>query len=224
MVNNVRVAVRVRPFNQREIDRSAKVCIQMDKDKKKTTITNPETGRVREFTFDYSYWSHDTNDEHFVNQEEVFSNLGVDCLESAWEGYNCSLFAYGQTGSGKSFSMVGNAASDDVLGGSQAGIVPRVCRTMFDRIGAMDDPAVTFKVETSMIEIYNEQVRDLFNPTNAPPGGLKVREHPSTGPFVDGLSSLLVENNAAIERLMEQGTKARTIASTKMNKTSSRAH
>lgn len=224
MVNNVRVAVRVRPFNQREIDRNAKMCIQMGNDKKKTTITNPEDGRVREFTFDYSYWSHDANDEHFVDQEEVFNNLGVDCLESAWEGYNCSLFAYGQTGSGKSFSMVGNAASDEVLHGSQAGIVPRVCRSMFDRIAAMDDPSVTFKVETSMLEIYNEQVRDLFNPTNAPAGGLKVREHPTTGPFVDGLSSLLVENNAAIEQLMEQGTKARTIKSTKMNQTSSRAH
>ena len=224
MVNNVRVAVRVRPFNQREIDRNAKMCIQMGNDKKKTTITNPEDGRVREFTFDYSYWSHDANDEHFVDQEEVFNNLGVDCLESAWEGYNCSLFAYGQTGSGKSFSMVGNAASDEVLHGSQAGIVPRVCRSMFDRIAAMDDPSVTFKVETSMLEIYNEQVRDLFNPTNASAGGLKVREHPTTGPFVDGLSSLLVENNAAIEQLMEQGTKARTIKSTKMNQTSSRAH
>jgi hypothetical protein len=226
MVNNVRVAVRVRPFNQREIERNAQMCIHMDKDKKKTTITDPESGRVREFTFDYSYWSHDANDEHFVDQEEVFDNLGVECLESAWEGYNCSLFAYGQTGSGKSFSMVGNAASasDELLVGSQAGIVPRVCRSMFDRIAATDDASVTFKVETSMLEIYNEQVKDLFNPTNEPKTGLKVREHPKTGPYVEGLSSLLVENNAAIERLMEEGTKARTIASTKMNATSSRAH
>ena len=223
MPDNVRVAVRVRPFNQREIERDAKVCIHMDGDK--TIITDPESGRVREFTFDYSYWSH-TASPSFVNQERVFTDLGEDCLESAWEGYNCSLFAYGQTGSGKSFSMVGNAAAEEgeLLIGAQAGIVPRICRSIFERIGASDDSSVSFKVETSMLEIYNERVRDLFNPTNAPPNGLKVREHPKTGPYVEGMSSLLVDSYEAINRLMEEGTKARTIASTKMNETSSRAH
>ena len=225
---NVRVAVRVRPFNQREIERNAACCIHMDPAKggKKTTITDPESGRVREFSFDFSYWSHASTDPHFADQEQVFGDLGEDCLNNAWAGYNCSLFAYGQTGSGKSFSMVGNAQGDqgELLVGPQAGIVPRVCSSMFDRIGATDDPDVSFKVETSMLEIYNERVRDLFNPTNNPDGGLTVREHPKTGPYVHGMSSLLVDNYAAIDNLMQEGTKARTIASTKMNETSSRAH
>eukprot|EP01052_Picozoa_sp_SAG31_P003842 SAG31_NODE_152_length_22216_cov_16.550029_3_plen_398_part_00 len=75
-----------------------------------------------------------------------------------------------------------------------------------------------------MLEIYNERVKDLFNMSNSPAEGLKVREHPKRGPYVDGLSSLLVGSQQAIDALMEEGTKARTIAATKMNNTSSRAH
>jgi hypothetical protein len=87
MSQNVRVAVRVRPFNSREVERNASCCIAMDGNK--TTITDPETGRVREFTFDFSYWSHDAADSHFADQDKVFDDLGTDCLQSAWEGYNC---------------------------------------------------------------------------------------------------------------------------------------
>ena len=115
---NVRVAVRVRPFNQREIDRNSKCCISMDGNR--TTITDPETGKKKNFTFDFSYNSHASGDPIFATQKTVFDDLGVDCLKSAWLGYNVSLFAYGQTGSGKSFSMVGHADGP--------GIVPRVCQ------------------------------------------------------------------------------------------------
>eukprot|EP01052_Picozoa_sp_SAG31_P003843 SAG31_NODE_152_length_22216_cov_16.550029_4_plen_105_part_00 len=91
---NVRVAVRVRPFNQREIDRTSKCCIRMDGNR--TTITDPETGKSKDFTFDFSYWSHSPEDASFATQETVFNDLGLDCLASAWQGYNVSLFAYGQ--------------------------------------------------------------------------------------------------------------------------------
>jgi kinesin family protein 1 len=217
MVNigqNVRVAVRVRPFNQREIERSSKCCVAMDGNR--TTITDPETGKVRDFSFDFSYWSHAASDDHFADQTTVFENLGKDCIESAWLGYNVSLFAYGQTGSGKSFSMVGHAGDP--------GIVPRVCKAVFEKIDANTDADLTFKVETSMLEIYNEKVKDLFNMRSVPPEGLKVREHPKRGPYVDGLSNLLVGSQTEIDTLMEGGTQARTIAATKMNNTSSRAH
>ena len=215
-LGRVRVAVRVRPFNARENERSAKLIIKMEG--AKTTITDPDCGREHPFTFDYSYWSHTPTEprKDEADQQTVYNDLGTDCLESAWAGYNVSLFAYGQTGSGKSFSMIGY--------GEEEGIIPRVSRDIFTRINAGTDPSVTFKVQAAMLEIYNEKVKDLFNPGNAPPGGLKVREHPKLGPFVEGLSELLVHDNAEVVQLMEMGTKARTIASTNMNATSSRAH
>lgn len=96
-MDNVKVAVRVRPFNTRERERNAKCIISMHE--KSTTIKNPETNEDKVFTFDYSYWSHTSPaDPNFASQKTVFDDLGVLVLENAWKGYNVSLFAYGQTG------------------------------------------------------------------------------------------------------------------------------
>ena len=133
-------------------------------------------------------------------------------LEAAWEGYNVSLFAYGQTGSGKSHSMVGFDSTDK-------GIIPKACERMFERISKNEDSDLSFRVECSMLEIYNERVRDLsYLLANAErKGGLRVRDAPTTGAFVEGLKSAPVSSYAQIEKLMQQGTKNRTIAATNMN-------
>jgi len=106
------------------------------------------------------------------------------------------------------------------------GIIPCACRELFRRIECNENADVTYHVQASMMEIYNEKVRDLFNPSNkANEGhGLKVRDNPKTGPYVDGLALLPVKDYKQIEHLMDEGTKARTVASTQMNATSSRAH
>ncbi len=72
------------------------------------------------------------------------------------------------------------------------------------------------------MEIYNEKVRDLLNPVSQ--GNLKVREHPLLGPYVEDLSKLLVASYEDVSRLMDEGNKARTVAATNMNETSSRSH
>ena len=108
--------------------------------------------------------------------------------------------------------------------GDDKGIIPLVTEEIFERIKRNEDKDTTFRVEASMMEIYNEQVRDLFNPKNNPTGGLKVRENPKTGPYVESLSLLPVSSYKEIEDLMDAGTRSRTVASTQMNATSSRAH
>ncbi|CAG2190263.1 Kinesin-like protein KIF16B,Kinesin-like protein KIF17,Chromosome-associated kinesin KIF4,Kinesin-like protein KIN-12B,Chromosome-associated kinesin KIF4A,Kinesin-like protein KIF1A,Kinesin-II 95 kDa subunit,Kinesin-II 85 kDa subunit,Kinesin-like protein KIN-1,Kinesin-like protein CIN8,Kinesin-like protein unc-104,Kinesin-like protein KIF3A,Kinesin-like protein KIF13B,Kinesin-like protein KIF28P,Kinesin-like protein KIF1C,Chromosome-associated kinesin KIF4B,Kinesin-related protein 8,Kinesin-like protein KI len=189
----VKVAVRVRPFNQREKDRTSKLIIKMQD--QMTTIANPETPNEepKKFSFDYSYWSHDgfTEDSagnllvdkagsKYASQRRVFEDLGQGVLDNAFEGYNCSLFAYGQTGSGKSYSMVGY--------GPNRGIVPITCDELFQTVENNSDANRRFEVTFSMLEIYNEQVRDLLSKDNP------------------------------------KGTASRTVASTNMNATSSRAH
>jgi kinesin family protein 1 len=77
-------------------------------------------------------------------------------------------------------------------------------------------------VEVSYIEIYNEKVRDLLNPKNS--GNLRVREHPALGPYVEDLSKLVVRSYDEMMHLMDEGNKARTVAATNMNETSSRSH
>jgi len=167
------------------------------------------------FAFDKSYWSFDRGDKHFAGQDNLFNDLGAPLLDNAFQGYNNCIFAYGQTGSGKSYSMMGY--------GEEAGVIPRICQNMFERITEFQkDKNLTYTVEVSYLEIYNERVRDLLNP--ATKGNLKVREHPSTGPYVEDLAKLAVRSFEEIEHLMDEGNKARTVAATSMNETSSRSH
>lgn len=167
------------------------------------------------FAFDKSYWSFNRNDPHFAGQENLFDDLGAPLLDNAFGGYNNCIFAYGQTGSGKSYSMMGY--------GEEAGVIPKICKDMFQRISALQqDKNMSCTVEVSYLEIYNERVRDLLNPSTK--GNLKVREHPSTGPYVEDLAKLVVRSFQEIENLMDEGNKARTVAATSMNETSSRSH
>lgn len=96
--------------------------------------------------------------------------------------------------------------------GEDIGIIPRTCSELFNRITTNSQPNLTYRVEVSYIEIYNEKVRDLLNPKNK--GNLKVREHPSLGPYVEDLSRLVVTSFADIEHLMDEGNKVRQIAYT----------
>ncbi|XP_078581839.1 kinesin-like protein KIF28 isoform X1 [Branchiostoma floridae x Branchiostoma japonicum] len=225
---SVKVAVRVRPFNKREKARNSTLIVEM---KGPTTVLNDPSGEndPKRFTFDYSYWSHDSFKEeasgylapakpHYADQNMVFKDVGMGVLANAWEGYNCSLFAYGQTGSGKSWSIVGY--------GPNKGIVPLFCDKLFVQIGekTAGGETASFEVEFSMLEIYNEQVRDLLNPASKRKGGLKVRQHPKLGFYADGLKTVAVNSYQDIENRMEEGTKNRTVAATNMNATSSRAH
>lgn len=93
--------------------------------------------------------------------------------------------------------------------GSDKGIIPLICSELFKRINndISADPNLQVTVEVSYIEIYNEKVRDLLNPKNK--GNLKVREHPSLGPYVEDLSKLVVETYEGIEHLMDEGNKVR---------------
>ncbi|KAH9487863.1 Kinesin-like protein kif28p [Bulinus truncatus] len=226
--DNVKVAVRVRPFNAREKARSAQLIISMNGNQ--TTITDPaKTGEPKSFAFDYSYWSHDgytekdgyfaPKESRYADQKKVFDDLGKGVLDNAWKGYNCSLFAYGQTGSGKSYSIVGF--------GNNKGIVPMACEELFKSIEIkrkVADKDAEFQVTLSMLEIYNEQIRDLLTSKAATKGGLKVRQHAAKGFYVEALTVAPMNSYAQIENKINEGTRNRTVASTNMNATSSRAH
>ncbi|XP_041635040.1 kinesin-like protein KIF1C isoform X2 [Cheilinus undulatus] len=214
---SVKVAVRVRPFNSRETGRNAKCVIQMQGNT--TCISNPKQPKdaAKNFTFDYSYWSHTTADDpSFACQRQVYKDIGEEMLLHAFEGYNVCIFAYGQTGAGKSYTMMGKQEP------GQEGIIPQLCEDLFQRTGENMDPDLTYSVEVSYMEIYCERVRDLLNPKSQ--GTLRVREHPILGPYVEDLSKLAVTGFSDIRDLMDAGNKARTVAATNMNETSSRSH
>lgn len=218
---SVKVAVRVRPFNQRERDMEAQLIIQM---KGKTTgILNSKANardeniRYKEFTFDHSYWSHDFKSDNYASQESVYSDLGTEVVDCAFEGYNACVFAYGQTGSGKTFTMMG---SND-----NQGLIPRICKALFDRMSENSKRGTTHRVQVSYLEIYQERVADLLIDRRIKESNsLKVREHPKKGPYVQGLTTCWVTNYGHIEDCMNRGNSHRTTASTNMNDVSSRSH
>ncbi|XP_048055633.1 kinesin-like protein KIF1A isoform X14 [Megalobrama amblycephala] len=214
---SVKVAVRVRPFNSREMSKESKCIIQMSGNT--TTIINPKAPKEnKSFNFDYSYWSHTSpEDINYASQLQVYRDIGEEMLLHAFEGYNVCIFAYGQTGAGKSYTMMGKQEKD------QEGIIPLLCEDLFTKINDKNtDNNLSYSVEVSYMEIYCERVRDLLNPKNK--GNLRVREHPLLGPYVEDLSKLAVTSYNDIQDLMDSGNKARTVAATNMNETSSRSH
>ena len=219
------VAVRVRPFNQREKDLKSKLCVKM---RNNTTVVFDNNGKERSFTFDHSFWSHDgfevqkdglivATNKKFASQDMVYDKVGKQVLNNAVNGYHCCLFAYGQTGSGKSYSMIGY--------GINRGIVPIISEEIFKIADESTSSSKSFEIKFSMLEIYNEKVQDLMcNLQDRPTSGLKIRQSKKHGVFVDKLSKHVVTCYEEIENKMNEGNKNRTIAATQMNASSSRAH
>ncbi|XP_062353665.1 kinesin-like protein KIF14 [Cinclus cinclus] len=214
--SKVIVAVRVRPFSNREKTEHSFPVIYMNGSE--TVVRNPSTNQVYNFNYDFSFWSFDKGDPNFASQAMIYKTLALPLLERAFEGYNACLFAYGQTGSGKSYTMMG--FDED------RGIIPRLCEDLFNQIAQMDKEQVLYHLEMSFFEVYNEKIRDLlvFKAENGQKKQLRVREHPVLGPYVEGLTVNVVRSYADIQSWLELGNKQRATAATVMNDKSSRSH
>lgn len=188
--------------------------ILLNPNPKPDIVDNAETLR-KEFTYDHSYWSVDPQDVPFVSQQQIYTDLGTQVVDAAFQGYNACIFAYGQTGSGKTFTMMGRPDDE--------GLIPRICRELFCRMNAQSSNVCSFRTELSYLEIYNERVKDLLDLSTSGQA-LRVREHPKNGPYVQGLSRHLVSNFSDVQELMTRGNANRSTASTKMNDSSSRSH
>ncbi|XP_041067272.1 kinesin-like protein KIF13B isoform X1 [Carcharodon carcharias] len=220
--SNVKVAVRIRPLNRREIDLNTKCVIDVEGNQTILSPANANLGKgdarsqPKVFAYDHCFWSMDESvKEKYAGQDIVFKCLGESLLQNAFQGYNACIFAYGQTGSGKSYTMMGSK--------DKPGLIPRLCSKLFERALQDANEEQSFTVEVSFMEIYNEKVRDLLDPKGSR-HTLKVREHKVLGPYVDGLSKLAVTSYKDIESLMSEGNKSRTVAATNMNEESSRSH
>ncbi|XP_051884022.1 uncharacterized protein stard9 isoform X3 [Pristis pectinata] len=223
---NVKVAVRVRPLSKRELAEGSSIIVKVDDKiasirnvKLDPRVDSPGDSRQRnmEFTFDYCYWSVDSDSANFAPQELVYQDLGTSVLSGAIEGYNVCLFAYGQTGSGKTYTMMGTPAA--------IGLTPRICKGLFSRVDDYQEKPASCSIEVSFLEIYNERVRDLLKRCEGnKPYTLRVREHPEKGPYVQGLSQHLVSDYKQLVQLLEEGIANRITAATHIHDASSRSH
>ncbi|XP_025776796.1 kinesin-like protein KIF14 [Puma concolor] len=215
--SQVIVAVRVRPFSKREkVERASQVVFMNGEE---IAVEHPDMKQVYNFIYDVAFWSFDESHPNYASQTTVYETLAIPLLERAFEGYNACLFAYGQTGSGKSYTMMGLS--------EEPGIIPRFCEDLFAQVAKKQTQEVSYHLEMSFFEVYNEKIHDLLvckgeNGQRKQP--LRVREHPVSGPYVEALSMNVVSSYSDIQSWLELGNKQRATAATGMNDKSSRSH
>uniref|UniRef100_A0A8D2PEM0 Kinesin family member 15 n=1 Tax=Zosterops lateralis melanops TaxID=1220523 RepID=A0A8D2PEM0_ZOSLA len=211
----IKVFVRVRPPSERTAltDGDHGLCLSVLSSNTIRLHSKPEP---KIFTFDYV-----ANME--TTQESVFSSVAKNIVESCMNGYNGTIFAYGQTGSGKTFTMMGPSDSDNFTH-SLRGVIPRSFEYLFFLIEREKEKAgsgKSFLCKCSFIEIYNEQIFDLLDSASS---GLFLREHIKKGVFVDGAVEQVLSSAAEAYQVLTMGWRNRRVASTSMNRESSRSH
>ena len=167
----------------------------------------------------------------------------MDLVNSAFEGFNATILAYGQTvrdgyvtlfaestilyfyfqGSGKTFTM-GSSHDIRYFTAESMGIIPRVIKTLFDTVQTREaeDINSTYKIQVQFLEIYGDDIKDLLDHTKT--SKVTIRETVNGDVFISGAREEAVSSAAQMLRALEDGTKHRTTASTKMNQSSSRSH
>ncbi|XP_073486517.1 kinesin-like protein KIF15 [Aquarana catesbeiana] len=213
--DSIKVFVRIRPPVAGNLgsDGDQGLCLSVLSPKMIRLHSKPEP---KVFTFDYV-----ANMD--ATQESVFSCVAKNIIESCMTGYNGTIFAYGQTGSGKTFTMLGPSDSDNFTHNLR-GVIPRSFEYLFFLINREREKAgdgKSFLCKCSFIEIYNEQIFDLLDTASA---GLFLREHIKKGVFIVGAVEQAVASAAEAYQVLSTGWRNRRVASTSMNRESSRSH
>ncbi|KAL5713441.1 hypothetical protein ACHQM5_015513 [Ranunculus cassubicifolius] len=215
MDHNVQVLIRVRPLNSMERSSYAySRCLKQESAQSIAWIGQPET----RFTFDHVACE-------TVNQDMLFRVAGLPMVENCLSGYNSCMFAFGQTGSGKTYTMLGEIGELEVKPSPDRGMTPRIFEFLFARIRAEEesrrDEKLQYHCKCSFLEIYNEQITDLLDPSST---NLLLREDINKGVYVENLTEYEVHSVNDILKLLTEGAANRKVAATNMNRESSRSH
>ncbi|KAF8414212.1 hypothetical protein HHK36_002212 [Tetracentron sinense] len=174
----------------------------------------------RTFTFDSVV---DSNS----NQEDVFQLVGVPLVKNSLAGFNTSILSYGQTGSGKSYTMWGppSAMVEGHSPSSHQGIVPRIFQMLFSEIQReredSEEKQINYQCRCSFLEIYNEQIGDLLDPTQR---NLEIRDDAKNGFYVENLTEEYVTSYEDVTQILIKGLSSRKVGTTSINSKSSRSH
>jgi kinesin family member 18/19 len=191
---NIVVAVRVRPLNNRELEFSNIETLKIT-EREIVTVLDPieykgteevskNRSREQQFQFDYAF-------NKSTPQEEIYENTAKFLLPSVIDGFNATVFAYGATGAGKTFTMVGN--------GDNPGVMVRSLSDLFDLLEKQMDK--NYKAKLSYVEVYNETLRDLLRDSDES-GEVDMREDPHKGMVLVGLNEIMVNNAAEVFKIL----------------------
>lgn len=211
---NILVAVRCRPYTKKEKEQDLPSIVQILEDKvvvlQDLATDGAEAYRVnrtkeKQYAFDFAF-------QPTATQQMVFEKTTSFLLEGVLSGYNATVFAYGPTGAGKTYSMLGTIENPGLMLNSVSRLFDRIEESKVEK---------EYTLKLSYIEIYNEMIRDLLTTT---PDVLEIREDPSKGVLVSGLSEMIASSQEQITNTIRLGNKRRTTEPTLANETSSRSH
>uniref|UniRef100_A0A0E0Q356 Kinesin-like protein n=1 Tax=Oryza rufipogon TaxID=4529 RepID=A0A0E0Q356_ORYRU len=210
---NIRVFCRVRPLLPNE---SGAVAYPKSGENLGRGIELTHNAQMYSFTFDKVF-------EQSASQEDVFIEIS-QLVQSALDGYKVCIFAYGQTGSGKTYTMMGNPELHD-----QKGLIPRSLEQIFQTSQALISQGWKYKMQASMLEIYNEAIRDLLatNRTTVQDGGASkysIKHDANGNTHVSDLTIVDVSSINEVSSLLKRAAQSRSVGRTQMNEESSRSH
>nr|XP_023990339.1 LOW QUALITY PROTEIN: kinesin-like protein KIF21A [Salvelinus alpinus] len=220
--SSVRVALRIRPQLAREKIEGCHICTFCMPAEPQVML-----GKDKAFTYDYVF-------DMDSQQDSIYTHCTEKLIEGCFEGYNATIFAYGQTGSGKTYTM--GTGFDVNICEEELGIIPRAVRHLFrgieERRQAATEqgkPVPEFKINAQFLELYNEEVLDLFESTRDMDGKrqkstIKIHEDANGGIYTVGVTTRTVTSEAEMMQCLKLGALSRTTASTQMNVQSSRSH
>ncbi|CAH8337270.1 unnamed protein product [Eruca vesicaria subsp. sativa] len=203
---NIRVFCRCRPLNQEETSTRCATTVDFDgaKDGELGVITGNNSKKG--FKFDRVYTPKD-------GQVDVFADASP-MVVSVLDGYNVCIFAYGQTGTGKTFTMEGTPQN--------RGVNYRTVQQLFEIAKERRD-TISYNISVSVLEVYNEQIRDLLA-TSPASKKLEIKQSSDGSHHVPGLVEAKVENITEVWKVLQAGSNARAVGSNNVNEHSSRSH
>ncbi|XP_010421598.1 PREDICTED: kinesin-like protein KIN-14G isoform X1 [Camelina sativa] len=205
---NIRVFCRCRPLNQAEIANGCASVAEFDPSQENELQILSSDSSKKHFKFDHVFKPED-------GQETVFAQT-KPIVTSVLDGYNVCIFAYGQTGTGKTFTMEGTP--------DNRGVNYRTLEELF-RCSESRSHLMKFELSVSMLEVYNEKIRDLLvDNSNQPPKKLEVKQSAEGTQEVPGLVEAQVYNTDGVWDLLKKGYCVRSVGSTAANEQSSRSH
>ncbi|NP_001292799.1 kinesin-related protein11 [Zea mays] len=210
---NIRVFCRVRPLLPNE---SGAVSYPKNGENLGRGIELLHNAQGYSFTFDKVF-------DHSASQEHVFIEIS-QLVQSALDGYKVCIFAYGQTGSGKTYTMMGNPELED-----QKGMIPRSLEQIFQASQTLNSQGWRYKMQASMLEIYNETIRDLLATNrmavqDVGASKYSIKHDTNGNTNVSDLTIIDVTSINEVSSLLRRAAQSRSVGRTQMNEESSRSH
>ena len=207
------VAVRVRPLWDKELEGGDYSTVRVIEGKVVVVLDpwydadlNPNRAKEKKYAFDVVF-------DEKVGQDEVYQKTARGLVGGVLDGYNSSVFAYGATGAGKTHTMLGSL--------EHPGVMVNTLHDLFELMKEAKMENAKFKVTLSYMEIYNELIKDLLQPTSV---DLKLNEDPVRGMVVQGITEYGADSADEILELLHRGNMHRAVEPTAANQVSSRSH